>query len=79
MIRFSMHTEKSYLMWLFGTRFRILSSFSFVNYDMSYRAERWNIFICKSVEYEMGNKGVWSQLLSQMVPYGCNQAEHGGF
>lgn len=35
--------------------------------------------ICKSVESGMSNKGVWSQLLSQMVLYGCNQAEHGGF
>lgn len=37
------------------------------------------LYICRSVETGMSNKGVWSQLLSQMVPYGCNQAEHDGF
>lgn len=36
-------------------------------------------YICKSVESRMSNEGVWSQLLSQMVPYGYNQAEHRGF
>jgi len=36
-------------------------------------------YICKTFESGMSNKGVWSQLLSKMVPYGCNQAEHGGF
>lgn len=50
-----------------------------MNYDISYRAERWNIFICKSVEYEMGNKGVWSQLLSQVAVTRQNMVDSDNF
>lgn len=50
-----------------------------MNYDISYRAERWNLFICKSGEYEMGNKGVWSQLLSWVAVTRQNMVDSDDF